>query len=319
MIIFLYGEDAFRSRQKLKEIKNKFLEEDKSGMGLFCFEGKVLDLDELKKSIGMVSLFDKKKLIILEDLLSKGKKEAQDLLGAMIKEKKIGEEIILLVLERNKFDKRRGLFKLLQKVDIVEEYNFLNNYELSQWVGNEIKERGGLIDKMALQKLVNFVGSDLWRMDKEIDKLIAFTMVGEGGRKQISNEDVKLLVVARIDDNIFNFTDALGRGDKKNALKLLHEQLELGQSVYYLLSMMNFQFRNLIRVKSLAGQNLNQYQIAKKAKMHPYVVKKSLEVLGGFDLEKLKKIYNGLVELEHGLKRGEVEPVLALDRFVVNL
>ena len=38
MIIFLFGDDALRSSQKISEIKNKFLSSDKSGSGLSVFD-----------------------------------------------------------------------------------------------------------------------------------------------------------------------------------------------------------------------------------------------------------------------------------------
>lgn len=57
MIIFLYGEDTFRSRQKLKELKDKFIREvDPTGNGIVSLAGESLMIEGLSEAIGARSL-----------------------------------------------------------------------------------------------------------------------------------------------------------------------------------------------------------------------------------------------------------------------
>ena len=65
MIIFLFGADTFRSRQKLKEIKDKFLREvDSSGMNMQTLDGKTADFfseqikERLRKREKMYNILD---------------------------------------------------------------------------------------------------------------------------------------------------------------------------------------------------------------------------------------------------------------------
>ena len=53
MIIFLYGTDTYRSRQKLKEIIAQYQQKHQSGMELVRFE--TLDWSQLKNRIEMIS------------------------------------------------------------------------------------------------------------------------------------------------------------------------------------------------------------------------------------------------------------------------
>lgn len=319
MTIFIYGEDKYRSRQKLNEIKNDFLAKNKSGLGLIGFDQDNFDFAKIKEAVLANTFFSDKKLIILENVLSKARKDLQENIVDLLNKNKISKDFVVVFFENLKFDSRKKLFKKLLKVDQVFCFNCLNFSELNNWILDEVKKRDGLIDKMAINKLASFVGADLFRLSKEIDKLIAYTSIGEGGKKQISGADIDLLVSANIDDNIFSFTEALGKGNKKLALKLLHEQLVLDNDLNYFLAMMVFQFRNLIKIKDLASKKYDQYQIAKIAKMHPYAVLKSQNLIKNFDFEKLKNIYDQLFRIERDLKTGAGNIMLKMDRFIITL
>ena len=105
-----------------------------------------------------------------------------------------------------------------------------------------------------------FVGNNLNLLSREIEKLATYKNKGE-----ITGNDVDLLVKSKIDTDIFKTVDALARGDKKTALKMLHDHLDDGEDPFYLLSMYFYQFRNLVKVKPLAEKNLSparyRYQV----------------------------------------------------------
>ena len=78
MIIFLYGEDEFRSLEKLNIIKEKFLEKSSSSLvsGYFDFEEeKNINFSEIKKAFGSRGLFFEKQLVIVKNLLAIAPKE----------------------------------------------------------------------------------------------------------------------------------------------------------------------------------------------------------------------------------------------------
>jgi len=129
--------------------------------------------------------------------------------------------------------------------------------------------------------LAFYLGNDLWQMNREITKLIHY-------QPKITSESIDLLVKPKIEPNIFQAIDALGEKNKKTALKLLYQHLEKGDNEIYLLTMLAYQFRNLIKLKSLIEQNTPYYNLAKKAKLHPFVVKKTSAQLKNFSLNELK-------------------------------
>ena len=79
MIIFLCGEDGFRSNEKLAEIKNRFLEKNKEGASLFVFDFAEKDwkAGDIVADISSGGLFTSKKMAIVKNILS-GKKEFAD-------------------------------------------------------------------------------------------------------------------------------------------------------------------------------------------------------------------------------------------------
>ncbi|MDD4901988.1 MAG: hypothetical protein PHE24_02520 [Patescibacteria group bacterium] len=76
MIIFLYGEDDFRAKKKIRELKDKFLREvDKSGGSIEYVDGKTADLKEINEKAATASLLASKRMIIIEDIFSNRDKE----------------------------------------------------------------------------------------------------------------------------------------------------------------------------------------------------------------------------------------------------
>lgn len=313
MLYLLHGEDNFRSRQKLNKIKKDFAKQDPSKINLACFDIEEVEFKNIKQAIKAQPFLAKARLIIIKNLISKGHKNIQEKFYDLISNKEIPKSNNVVLFESDKVKKNSKLYKLLSKVGKVEEFNPLYGYQLDKWIENEMKNRGGKIDKKAISKLAVFVGSNLNQLDCEIDKLIAYKGSGE-----ILEEDINLQVRAKLDDNIFNFVDALGHKNKSMALRLLHEQIEQGRNEIYLLTMIAYQLRNLIIIKSLHGQGLREQEISREAKMHPYVVKKTLAQVRNFELSKLKIMYHDLLEADISFKTGRAaNKMLLLDMLVI--
>lgn len=161
---------------------------------------------------------------------------------------------------------------------------------------------------------MQYVGNDLWKLSGEIKKLSNFK-----SGAVIKKEDVVLLVKPGIENDIFKTIDALAAQDKKTALALLRQHLDNGDAPLYLLSMIAFQFKNLLIVKELASQGLMYNSIVKKSGLHPFVVKKNYYQCSQFSLEKLKEMYRQIFECDLNIKTGKIESETALDLLVAKL
>lgn len=324
MIIFLYGEDSFRSSRKVAEIKNKFLLSDKSGSGLSVF-----DSEEEKEPAGKIvntlntaNIFASKRLVICKDLIYKGSIDEQKKILDFLKKRKLNDdkEEVVVFWEGTSPKKNNALYKFLQSsLSGAKSQNFekLTGIKLEVWALKTMREINGeaKISKSALAKLIVYCGEDNFLLFSEIQKLLAYA---DG--EMIDEKSVDLLVRSNLNNNIFLTVDALGGNNKKEALRLIHEHLEKGEDGFYLLSMFFYQFRNMLKVADIFERGIHlEYEIARTTKLHPFVVKKTLSQMRNFSLQKLKNIFQKLSELDMQAKTGKIEIKLALDKFVAEL
>jgi DNA polymerase-3 subunit delta len=321
MIIFLYGEDVYRSGRKLAEIKSKFLEKNKEGASLsvFDFAEKDYNLDDIITNISSGGLFSQKRLALIKNIFSAKKIFENDNFEKFLKSEAKNEksDLILVFFDSGKIKKSEKFYKLLQKIAKCQEFKLLDGMKLKNWIIEKIRNIGEgkiSINPAAVEKLVIFVGNDLELLSREVEKLVNYKNKGE-----ITASDVEKLVKSRIDSDIFKTVDALARGDKRTAIELLHNHLESGEDPFYLLSMYFYQFRNLVKIKPLAEKNIAQHEITSKLKMHPFVVRKTLDQARNFSWEKLKSLYNVLCRIDFESKTGKIDIALALDKFVAGV
>jgi DNA polymerase-3 subunit delta len=324
MIIFLYGANSYLSRQKLNKITERHRKIDKSGFNSAIFDGENLELQELKNAAESVSLLGNKKLIIVKNLISKGKDFAIKEIAGYAPQMSKSENAIIIFYESAEFKKTSALFKKLKKTAQCQEFKLLKPFELNKWVKEKFAENNSSIGKNAMEKLAAYVGPDLWQMANEIDKLVLYKTENNNQQAIITSDDIDLLVKAKIDINIFNAIETLGRKDRKRAIKNLREYIEQGVSEIYILTMFVWQFRNLILVKSLLGSEQKfslptAAEISKKTGLHPFVAQKTLAQAKNFTFPQLKKIYQRLLKADLDIKTGKIDSKTVLDMLAIEL
>jgi DNA polymerase-3 subunit delta len=311
MIYFIYGEDSYRSKKKLDEIVESYRKIHKSGLNLIYTNAKQENFDDFYSNFKITSMFTEKKLVVLKNVFDNSKFQE-----SFLKNMKVVGDLkdIIVVYEDAPTDKRTKFFKDLKKHAKCQEFNYLQPAILKRWVAQEFKKNEARINPDALDLLVSFVGNDLWQMANEINKLSSY-----GRGELIKKEDVELLIKPNIENDIFKTIDALALKDKKLALSLLHKHLNNGDNSLYLLSMIAYQFRNLLVIKELQNAQKPYNMIAKISGLHPFVVQKSYYLCNQFSIEQLKKIYQKIFQADSDIKTGKIEPELALYLIVASI
>ncbi len=313
MIIFLYGQDTYRSHQKLKEIIERFKKTSKGRLNLRYLDAKKIDFQEFRDELQTASIFKEKKLIILLNPFSNSGLEKEIL--DFLKKKKDLEETALFY-EEEKINEKSSLFKFLKKEGKSQEFKPLRSQKLRDWIRREFERYQVSIDFKVPEVLAEFIGNNLWQLSNEIKKLATYKVKKE---EKITLEDINILVKSRIETDIFSTIDAISSKDKERALNLLHHHLEKGDSPLYLFSMIKFQISNLLVVKDLIERQTPFPYILSQSNLHPFVAKKSYRLSQKFSLEQLKKIYRKIFKLELKIKTGKIDPVLALDILVTEI
>lgn len=326
MIIFLHGPDTFRSRRKLKEVKEKFIKEiDKSALNIEVLNGEKLEPHDFENAIFTPPFLAKKRLVIIEDLISKnkGQKLQKEILEILDKGKL--EDTVVVFWEggagsqkksKSKLSSQRSklLFARLAKEKFAQEFKLLGENEVYHWTEAEIKARQGKIKPDALKLLTDLVGSNLWQMSSEIDKLLAFVK-----GQEITLEEINSLVKTKLDEDVFKLTDALGQKNKAAALKLISDQLQSGTAPTELLAKITWQFRNLLVVKGFTEANGSGYDpssLSYQLGLHPFVVKKTMAQVRDHSFTELKKNYQALLKIDRQLKTSQLDPEVLFDLLV---
>ena len=275
---------------------------------MFYFDfSETSDLVGLYDTLKISSFFNEHKLLICRNLFSN--KATSEKILSFLKELGVMEDqdITVLVIEssseKDLILKHRELFKLLSNKDnLVKTINSLTGNELYKWIKNEFQSRECQIQGEVIKKLVDIVGNNSWTLTNEINKLANYS-----GRGEVKTEYINLLTSRPLELNIFDLIDTVAQKNKPKAYGLLYQELKSGGDPYYILTMIIYQFRNLLMIKGLQEQGFSQGDIAKRTKLHPFVVKKAANNSKNFTIEELKSIYQHLSSLDIRFKNGLID------------
>lgn len=308
MIIFLYGEDSYRSRQKLDEIISQYKAVRKSGLSLIDIDASQVDFSEYYHQLCANSMFVQRKLFIVKNLFSS--KSFQGEFLEKIPQMKNLEDVVV-IYQNDAPDARLKIYKELKKHAKSQEFSLLDAKHTKAWAAKEFEAQKQKINLDALDLMVAYTGSDTWRLSGEIAKLVQFK-----NGAPIKKDDVALLVKPSFEVDIFKTIDALAQRNRFEALSFIQKHLDAGESPLYILSMIAFQFRNLLVVKQLAQKGLMYDSIVKKSGLHPFVVKKNYFQCNQFSFEDFARIYQAIFKTDNDIKTGAIEPEAALDILV---
>ena len=316
MLFFYYGEDSFRAHQKIQAIVKKFQDKvDQAGHNVQHLDGETLTADDFFKAVSVMGFLADKKLIVIKNIFDNKKLSAwQDsLIDFIDKQKDTTDENYLIFWQAGKGDSRKKLFKRLKKLKFNEEFTKQNPRQLAQWIIKHVQAQKKNIDPRAVELLIAYVGNELWQLHQEISKLANFS------KDDISEQAVRDLVQAKIDDNIFNMVDALGNKDKALALKLIEDKLNNGVNHQYILTMIIRQFRLLIKAKTLGDDARYAGALAQALKIPPMIAEKTLAQSKEYTLDELKKIYGQLLVLDEKFKTTQNQEKILFAQMINNL
>lgn len=348
MIIFIYGQDSFRGREKIGELRQRFLEEiDHQGNSLSVVDGAVLDLNKFSELVSTDSLFVTKRMLIIENIFQNKDKQFLLDLAMYFQDRAETSSIIIFVdysiakqeqkgrqeivqrdqggNEKKLTKEQAGLFSVFSKQKFVQHFAPLTNPELIGWVKERCQLYNAKITYQAIQLLISLAGNNLWLLNNEIEKVAHYKFgsrpkeVSEDDSVIIEVQDIDYMVNGDLDENIFALTDALGGKNKAEAIKLLSEQIRAGMIDYYLISMLIRQFKVLLQVRQCLDNGLTSRQISDELPYHPYVVRKSIDQAKHFKTNSLKTIFSALVKVDYSLKNSKLPVEVMLDLLVAKM
>ncbi len=316
MVIFAHGEDSFRLREKVRALKERFAREvDASQVSILEVGGKSVSADRLYEIAVPGGLFVHKRMIVIHDCMQLSSEAKRDVIS-LLPQMEASDNVILF-LHQGEDRKKDPLWEALAGVRYSFSFPLLAPTEVSRWVEQRIRQRGGTISSSAVRLLVAEVGNNLWQMAQEVEKLVAYA----NGRR-IEQEDVETLVRGAYDPNIFALTDAVAQRQASKALAILEKELRGGANPLYLHTMLVRQFRIMVQVKgelaSSGGKRIAPAALARTLRLHPYVAQKAIAQASRFTFSDLQNAYRRLLDIETSLKSSSVPADVLFSLFVAS-
>ncbi len=316
MIIFIHGEDTFRSRKYLQEQIEEFKKKrDPSGLNVLLLDGKNEKAEKIFTEISTAPFLAERRMIVIKNVLSNKDEKTLTQIIQALNDKKIPEINVVVFFQEEDVGKSKlvqELFSLLKKQQYIYEMNFLSEKEIKNWIITEVKKRGGKINSLTVENIFRVTQKDSWLLNSLLDQLLAYK-----DKEEITIEDVFLFVEEKIEDNIFTLAEAVAYGDKAKALKMIAEQRKNGAEDGFIFSMILRQFRILTQARDALEKNpqANAEVIAREIGQKPFVIKKIWSLLQK-DKSWFLQAYELFLDMDLKIKTGISDQETLLDLLV---
>ena len=329
MLYILLGQDDFSRRQCLDEIKASMGDQALLAANTTTFDGQQMTLDQLRTVSETMPFLVERRLVIVNGLLErfepKSKFSRQKKITPASNQQngyksladyitKLPDSIILVLID-GKIKSNNPLLRELSAKAEVKSFPLLKDAELRQWIQRRVTAEGGSISSPTVGLLAKIVGSNLWAMANEINKLVLFA----SGRR-IEEGDIKVVVSYVQEANVFAMVDAILDFKAGMAEQLLQQLLQGGAAPAYLLVMLSRQVRMIVQVKELTSQGEPKIEIQDKLGLtKEFAWSKTLEQAGKYPWARLKEVYHKLLEADLSIKTGKYGGELALNLLIAEL
>ncbi len=329
MLYILLGQDDFSRRQALEEIKRDMGDQVLLATNTATLDGRQLTLDQLRTVCETVPFLAERRLVIVNGLLERfepgskprRQRKAAPVFNQQNEYKSLASCIAKLpdstnlVLMDGRIRSSNPLLRELSARAQVKSFPLLKNTRLRQWIQRRVKEEGGSLSPEAVNLLTRLIGSNLWIMASETNKLVLFA----AGRC-IEEEDVKGLVSYVQEANVFAMVDAILEFRAGVAEQLLQRLLESGAAPAYLLVMLSRQVQRIVRAKELRNQRQSEAEIQDRLGLtSEFVLRKVLEQAGRYPMGQIIDVYHKLLETDLSIKTGKYGGELALNLLIADL
>jgi DNA polymerase-3 subunit delta len=213
-IYFLMGEEAFFIDKITDVIEENILTEDEKGFNFMTLYGRDVSMDEIISHAKRFPLMSDYQLIIV--------KEAQDLIKTIDKIEgylaQIQPTTILVFAYKYKtLDKRKKFVKTISDKGVLFESKKLYDNQMGSWITQTLAEKNYKIEDKASAMLVEFLGTDLGKVNNELDKLKIILPAGS----TITAADIEKNIGISKDYNVFELRKAMGERNEIKSYRII--------------------------------------------------------------------------------------------------
>ena len=277
------GTEPFFIDQVTKTLSSHVVEEHARDFDSTIFYGKETLPEQIIETAKRFPMMAEKQVIII--------KEAQylsrtiDKLAAYAKNPQ-PSTVLVLNYKYNKIDKRKAVFKAIRSSGLVYESKRLYENQVSDWIRRVLGGKNYQVEPKAAQMLVEFLGTDLSKINNELQKLITILPP----QTIITPQHIEDNIGISKDYNNFELRKAVGEKQvlKVNQIIQYFAQNPKGNPLVMTISLLNSYFTQLLIYHGL--QNKSRDHVAKALGIRSFFVVDYITAAKNYPMRKVAQI-----------------------------
>lgn len=290
-IYFLYGEEAYFIDKISDYIGAKVLSEEEKGFNQMVLYGKDVSIDDIVSNAKRYPMMAERQVVIV--------KEAQHLSRTIedlcsYAENPQQSTVLVICYKYKKLDKRKKLHKIIKKNGVIFESKKLYENQVSEWLRKHLLSNGYTISHKASLLLVEYLGTDLGKISKELDKL-KLVLPKE---TEINPQHIEEHIGISKDYNNFELKRAIGDRDIVKATKIINYFAQNPKDNPFILTitLLHSFFTQLLQYHGLSDHSPKN--VASTLRINPYFVKEIQTAARNYPMKKVSAIISSLREMD---------------------
>jgi DNA polymerase-3 subunit delta len=290
-IYFLMGEEPYYIDKLSDFIEQNVLTEEEKGFNQTVLYGRDVTIDDIVSTAKRYPMMAERQVVIV--------KEAQDLSRTLDKIESYAanpmESTVLVFCYKYKtLDKRKKVTKLLAQKGLVYESKKLYENQVGDWIKRVLAGKKYSIEPKATAMLVEFLGTDLSKINNELEKLQIILPVGSTINPQHIEENIGFSK----DFNNFELLNALGSRNQAKAFQIAHyfaNNPKANPLIVTTSTVFGF-FVKILRYHGLKDKNPSK--VASVLGINQYFLKDYDVALRNYPMKKVSQIISSLREVD---------------------
>ncbi|MEP2238596.1 MAG: DNA polymerase III subunit delta [Maribacter sp.] len=290
-IYFLYGEEAYFIDKISDFISANVLTEEEKGFNQMVLYGRDVSIEDIVGNAKRYPMMAERQVVIV--------KEAQHLSRTIenlcsYAENPQQSTVLVICYKYKKLDKRKKLHKIIKKNGVVFESKKLYENQVSDWLRKHLVSRGYTISHKAALLLVEYLGTDLGKISKELDKLKLVLPK----QTEINPQHIEEHIGISKDYNNFELKRAIGDRDIVKATKIINYFAQNPKDNPFILTitLLHSFFTQLLQYHGLTDHSPKN--VASALRINPYFVKEIQTAARNYPMKKVSGIISSLREMD---------------------
>ena len=267
----LFGEEKYLIRQYKSMLTDAISGGD--DMNLSYYEGKSVNLNEIRDTALTLPFFADRRLIVIED--SGMFKASSEVMADILKN---SPETTFFVFAESEVDKRNRLYKLVNEKGYACEFKIQTDEDLTNWAVRYFVNAGKKITRNDMHLFMQISGPDMDNIYNEAMKLIAYCLK----KDTITADDICAICSTRTVDRVFDMIQAMAMGNTDEVMRLYGDLLALKEPPMKILALIGRQFSQLFAVRTMLDEGCDGRVIADRLGIRSYFINKYICVYRTF-------------------------------------